>query len=46
MEVLAKAGENKDCELRKILDDVSLENLEKMNKLLVGKDEEIVKLKD
>ncbi|XP_061367238.1 nuclear envelope-associated protein 2-like [Gastrolobium bilobum] len=46
METLAKAGENKDCELRKILDEVSPKNIEKMNKLLVAKDEEIAKLKD
>ncbi|KAL5068865.1 hypothetical protein RYX36_019752 [Vicia faba] len=46
MEALAKAGENKDCELRKILDEVSPKKLEKMNKLLVVKDDEIVKLKD
>jgi TolA-binding protein len=47
MEALAKAGEeNKDCELRKILDEVSPKNVEKMNKLLVIKDDEIVKLKD
>ncbi|KAJ1425551.1 myosin-11-like isoform X1 [Sesbania bispinosa] len=46
MEALAKAGENKDCELRKILDEVSPKNFEKMNKLLVVKDEEIAKLKD
>ncbi|KAK7278052.1 hypothetical protein RJT34_23074 [Clitoria ternatea] len=46
MEALAKAGENKDCELRRILDEVSPRNLEKMNKLLVVKDEEITKLKD
>lgn len=46
MEALAKAGENKDCELRKILDEVSPRNLEKMNKLLVVKDGEIVKLRD
>ncbi|XP_047162191.1 nuclear envelope-associated protein 2-like [Vigna umbellata] len=46
MEALAKAGENKNCELRKILDEVSPKNFEKMNKLLVVKDEEITKLKD
>ncbi|WVY97642.1 hypothetical protein V8G54_029793 [Vigna mungo] len=46
MEALAKAGENKNCELRKILDEVSPKNFEKMNKLLVVKDEEIGKLKD
>ncbi|TKY52346.1 hypothetical protein E2542_SST23866 [Spatholobus suberectus] len=46
MEALAKAGENKNCELRKILDEVSPKNFEKMNKLLGVKDEEIAKLKD
>ncbi|CAJ1977879.1 unnamed protein product [Sphenostylis stenocarpa] len=46
MEALAKAGENKNCELRKILDEVSPKNFEKMNKLLGAKDEEIAKLKD
>lgn len=46
MEALAKSGENKDCELRKILDEVSPKNIEKMNKLLVVKDDEIVRLKD
>ncbi|KAE9589540.1 hypothetical protein Lal_00000101 [Lupinus albus] len=46
MEALAKAGENKDCELRKILDEVSPRNFDRMNKLLVVKDEELLKLKD
>ncbi|KAK7344302.1 hypothetical protein VNO77_13749 [Canavalia gladiata] len=46
MEALAKAGQNKDSELRKILDEISPKNVEKMNKLLVVKDEEIAKLKD
>ncbi|KAG4918494.1 hypothetical protein JHK85_056775 [Glycine max] len=46
MEAFAKAGENKNCELRKILDEVSPKNFEKMNKLLGVKDEEIAKLKD
>ena len=46
MEALARAGENNDCELRKLLDEVSPKNVEKMNKLLVVKDEEIVRLKD
>ena len=45
MEAFAKAGENKNCELRKILDEVSPKNFEKMNKLLGVKDEEIAKLK-
>ncbi|KAG4997393.1 Nuclear envelope-associated protein 2 [Glycine soja] len=46
MEALAKAGENKNCELRKILDEVSPKNFEKMNKILGVKDDEIAKLKD
>ncbi|XP_027108049.1 nuclear envelope-associated protein 2-like isoform X1 [Coffea arabica] len=46
MQALAKAGANKDCELRRILDEVSPKNFEKMNKLLAAKDEEIAKLRD
>ncbi|KAI4301663.1 hypothetical protein L6164_034916 [Bauhinia variegata] len=46
MEALAKSGANKDCELRKLLDEVSPKNIEKINKHLVIKDEEIAKLKD
>ncbi|XP_065854815.1 nuclear envelope-associated protein 2-like [Euphorbia lathyris] len=46
MQALAKAGASKDCELRKLLDEVSPKNVEKMNRLLVVKDEEIAKLKD
>lgn len=46
MEAVSKAGANKDCELRKILDEVSPKNIEKINKLLVTKDDEIAKLKD
>ncbi|OIW17462.1 hypothetical protein TanjilG_22574 [Lupinus angustifolius] len=46
MEVLAKAGENKDCALRKVLDEVSRKNFGKMDKFLVVKDVEIAKLKD
>ena len=46
MEALGKAGANKDCELRKLLDEVSPKNFEKMNRLLIVKDEEIAKLKD
>ncbi|CAA3012560.1 Hypothetical predicted protein [Olea europaea subsp. europaea] len=46
MQTLAKAGANKDCELRKMLDEVSPENIEKMNRLLTVKDEEIAKLRD
>lgn len=46
MQAVAKAGVNKDCELRKLLDEVSPKNFEKINKLLIVKDEEIGKLKD
>lgn len=46
MQALAKSGANKDCELRKILEEVSPKNIEKMNKLLTNKDEEIAKLRD
>ncbi|KAH9733883.1 nuclear envelope-associated protein 2 [Citrus sinensis] len=46
MQTIAKAGVNKDCELRKLLDEVSPKNFERINKLLVVKDEEIHKLKD
>lgn len=46
MQALSKTGANKDCELRKILDEVSPKNIEKINKLLVVKDEEIAKLRD
>ncbi|KAJ7977812.1 myosin heavy chain, cardiac muscle isoform-like [Quillaja saponaria] len=43
---LAKAGESKDSELRRLVDEVSPKNFEKMNNLLVVKDEEIAKLRD
>ncbi|KAK3017005.1 hypothetical protein RJ639_006571 [Escallonia herrerae] len=46
MQALAKAGSNRDCELRKILDEVSPKNFENINKLLTTKDEEIAKLRD
>lgn len=46
IQAIAKAGTDKDCELRKILDEVSPKNFEKMNKLLTAKDDEIAKLKD
>lgn len=46
MLALTKAGTNSHCELRKILDEVSPKNFEKMNKLLMVKDEEIAKLRD
>lgn len=46
MQALAKSGVGKDCELRKVLDEVSPKNIDKINKLLVVKDEEIVRLRD
>lgn len=46
MQAVAKAGANKDCELRKLLDEVSPKNVEKINKILIVKDEEIAKLRD
>ncbi|MCD7449967.1 Nuclear envelope-associated protein 2 [Datura stramonium] len=46
MQALAKSGANKDCELRKVLDEVSPKNIEKMNNLLTKKDEDIAKLRD
>lgn len=46
MRAISQAGDNKDCELRKLLDEVSPKNFDKMNKFLVVKDEEIAKLKD
>ncbi|KMT14133.1 hypothetical protein BVRB_4g079550 [Beta vulgaris subsp. vulgaris] len=46
MEAVAKAGMNKDCELRKILDEISPKNFDNMNRLLSAKDEEIAKLRD
>lgn len=46
MDAMEKAGVNKDCELRKLLDEVSPKNFEKMNRLLAAKDEEISQLRD
>lgn len=46
MQAVARAGLSKDNELRRILDEVSPKNVDKINKLLVVKDEEISKLKD
>ena len=34
LQAIAKAGANKDCELRKLLDEVSPKKIEKINKLL------------
>ncbi|KAK9070722.1 hypothetical protein SSX86_011127 [Deinandra increscens subsp. villosa] len=46
MQALAKSGANNNCELRRILDEVSPRNVDKMNRLLSDKDEEIAKLRD
>ncbi|KAK6911707.1 hypothetical protein RJ641_023800 [Dillenia turbinata] len=46
LEAVAKAGVNMDCELKRLLDEVSPKNIDKMNKLLAAKDEEICKLRD
>ncbi|KAF5739956.1 myosin-11-like isoform X2 [Tripterygium wilfordii] len=46
VQALSKASASKDCEMRKLLDEVSPKNVEKINRLLVTKDEEIAKLKD
>lgn len=46
MKAVTKAGVDKDCELGKILNEVSPKHFEKINKHLVIKDEEIIKLKD
>lgn len=45
-EAVAKSGKGAECELRKLLDEVSPKNFERMNRLLEVKDEEIAKLKD
>ncbi|XP_047324284.1 nuclear envelope-associated protein 2-like [Impatiens glandulifera] len=46
MEAISKSGAKKDCELRKMLDEISPRNCEKINQLLNFKDEEIEKLRD
>ncbi|KAF9592650.1 hypothetical protein IFM89_016307 [Coptis chinensis] len=46
MLAVAKAGASKDSDLRRILEEVSPKNIEKMNKHLTAKDEEIAKLRD
>lgn len=46
MHAVAKAGANKECELRKILEEVSPKNFEKISKHLSAKDEEIARLRD
>ncbi|VVB15212.1 unnamed protein product [Arabis nemorensis] len=45
-EAVAKSREGTECELRKLLEDVSPKKFERMNMLLAVKDEEIAKLKD
>lgn len=45
MHSLAQTGGSCDCELRKILDEVSPKNIYNINKLLNAKDEEILKLR-
>ncbi|KAK4787458.1 hypothetical protein SAY86_011291 [Trapa natans] len=46
MQAVGRAAVSKGSELRRILQEVSPNNIDKINKLLVGKDEEIAKLKD
>lgn len=46
IQTLAEAGVSKDCELRKILDDVSPKNIEKITKLLITKDMEVGRLRE
>eukprot|EP01018_Ginkgo_biloba_P009568 Gb_37888 [translate_table: standard] len=43
---VAKAGANKDCELRKLLDEVSAKNFENLAKHLSTKEEEIARLRE
>ncbi|XP_057857041.1 nuclear envelope-associated protein 2 isoform X2 [Cryptomeria japonica] len=43
---IAKAGAHKECELRKLLDEVSAKNFENLNKHLHTKEEEISRLKE
>ncbi|KAJ0978692.1 hypothetical protein J5N97_014166 [Dioscorea zingiberensis] len=46
MHAIAESGATKDCELMKILDEVSPKNIENMKKHLNSKDEEITRLRD
>ncbi|KAK1294914.1 hypothetical protein QJS10_CPA16g01753 [Acorus calamus] len=46
MQSIAKAGNNKDCELQKILAQVSPKNFENISKCLDVRDAEIVRLRD
>ncbi|KAJ0248491.1 Nuclear envelope-associated protein 2 [Hirschfeldia incana] len=43
---IAKSGKDRECELRKLVEDVSSKDFERVNMLLGVKDEEIAKLKD
>lgn len=43
---VAKAGTDKDCELQKVLNEVSTKNFENLSKHLSAKDEEIARLKE
>ncbi|XP_020586549.1 spindle pole body component 110-like [Phalaenopsis equestris] len=43
---VARAGDIRDCELQRILDEISIRNYEKINKLLIAKDDEISRLRD
>ncbi|ESQ32193.1 hypothetical protein EUTSA_v10004552mg [Eutrema salsugineum] len=45
-EAVAKSGKDTECELRRLLEEVTPKNFERMNRLLGVKDEEIAKLKD
>ncbi|KAG6534709.1 nuclear envelope-associated protein 2-like [Zingiber officinale] len=46
MDAVEMAGAKKDCELRKILAEVSPKNIENITKQLTAKDEEIARLRD
>ncbi|XP_074560701.1 nuclear envelope-associated protein 2-like, partial [Curcuma longa] len=46
MDAVEMAGAKKDCELRKILAEVSPKNIENINKQLTAKDEEIARVTD
>ncbi|KAF5194922.1 Nuclear envelope-associated protein [Thalictrum thalictroides] len=46
MQAVVKAGASKDCELKRILEEVSPRNIENINKHLAAKDGEIAKLRD
>ncbi|CAH8388557.1 unnamed protein product [Eruca vesicaria subsp. sativa] len=45
-EAVAKSGKDTECELRRLVEEVSPNNFERMNRLLSVKDDEIAKLKD